>query len=43
MGKIRVYQLARKLGMTTRELLQELEDLGIPTKSHMSYIDAFYT
>ncbi len=39
MGKIRVYELARKLGMTTRELLQELEDLGIPTKSHMSYID----
>ncbi len=39
MGKIRVYQLARKLGMTTRELLQELEDLGIPMKSHMSYID----
>ncbi|MCD6449973.1 MAG: translation initiation factor IF-2 [Thermotogaceae bacterium] len=39
MGKIRVYQLARKLGMTTRELLQELEELGIPTKSHMSYID----
>ena len=39
MGKIRVYELARKLGMTTKELLQELEDLGIPTKSHMSYID----
>ncbi len=39
MGKIRVYQLARKLGMTTRELLQELEELGIPMKSHMSYID----
>ncbi len=39
MGKIRVYQLARKLGMQTRELLQELEELGIPMKSHMSYID----
>ena len=39
MGKIRVYQLARKLGMTTRELLRELEELGIPMKSHMSYID----
>ena len=39
MGKLRVYQLARKLGMTTRELLQELEELGIPMKSHMSYID----
>ncbi len=36
---MRVYELARKLGMSTRDLLRELEDLGIPMKSHMSYID----
>ena len=39
MGRVRVYELARELGMTSRELLQELEDLGIKVKSHMSFID----
>ncbi len=39
MGRIRVYELAKELGMTSRELLQELEELGISAKSHMSYID----
>ncbi len=36
---MRVYELARKLGKSTKDLLRELEDLGIPMKSHMSFID----
>lgn len=39
MGRLRVYELARKLEMDTKELLKELADLGIEIKSHMSYID----
>lgn len=39
MARLRVYELAKKLNMTPKELLQELEDLGLSVKSHMSYID----
>ncbi len=39
MGKLRVYELAKQLDMDTKELLNELEELGIEVKSHMSYID----
>jgi len=38
--RLRVYELARKLNMPTKELLQELEDLGLEVKNHMSFIDA---
>lgn len=40
MPRLRVYELARKLNMPTKELLQELEDLGLEVKNHMSFIDA---
>ncbi|MCG6909669.1 MAG: translation initiation factor IF-2 [Deltaproteobacteria bacterium] len=36
MGKIRIYELARDLNMTNKQLLEKLEELGIPAKSHMS-------
>ena len=39
MGKIRIYELARELNMTNKELLDKLEELGIPVKSHMSSVD----
>ncbi|MEN3043544.1 MAG: translation initiation factor IF-2 N-terminal domain-containing protein, partial [Fervidobacterium sp.] len=39
MGRLRVYELAKQLDMDTKELLHELEELGIEVKSHMSYID----
>jgi len=38
-NKIRVYHLAAELGMTTRELLELLEEEGIPVKSHASSLD----
>jgi translation initiation factor IF-2 len=34
-----VYELAKKLNMSTKDLLQELEELGLDVKNHMSYID----
>ncbi|WP_041083116.1 translation initiation factor IF-2 [Thermotoga profunda] len=39
MPRLRVYELAKKLNMPTKELLQELEELGLDVKNHMSYID----
>ncbi len=37
--KIRVHELARRLNMTSKELLAELEDLGVDAKNHMSTLD----
>lgn len=40
MGKrYRVYELARKLGMPSKELITHLKDLGEDVKSHMSTLD----
>lgn len=39
MARLRVYELAKQLDMDTKELLHELEELGIEVKSHMSFID----
>ncbi|HOP83198.1 MAG TPA: translation initiation factor IF-2 [Fervidobacterium sp.] len=39
MARLRVYELAKQLDMGTKELLHELEELGIEVRSHMSYID----
>ncbi|MBW2633908.1 MAG: translation initiation factor IF-2 [Deltaproteobacteria bacterium] len=39
MGKIRIYELARDLNMTNKQLLEKLEALGIPAKSHMSSVE----
>jgi len=38
-SKTRVYELAKRLKISTKELMDELEELGIPTKSHMSVLD----
>lgn len=39
MAKTRVYELAKRLKITTRELIDELEELGVSVKSHMSVLD----
>jgi translation initiation factor IF-2 len=39
MAKIRIYELARELNMTNKQLLEKLEELGIPVKSHMSSVE----
>lgn len=40
MSKIRVYELAKMLGMSNKELMKMLADLGIEVKTHMSSIDS---
>ena len=39
MGKLRVHELAKKLGLENRELLEKLSKLGLDIKSHSSTID----
>jgi len=40
MSKIRIYKLAKELGISSKELLHRLEDdLGLHVKSHMSTLD----
>lgn len=39
MPKTRVYELAKRLKISTRELMDELEELGVTVKSHMSMLD----
>lgn len=39
MSKVRVYELARDLGLESKELVDFLEDLGAEIKNHMSTIE----
>ena len=39
MGKTRVYELAQKLGMENKTLLEKLKKAGIDAKSHMSVLE----
>ncbi|MCA1797024.1 MAG: translation initiation factor IF-2 [Geobacteraceae bacterium] len=39
MAKIRIYELAQRLGLGNKELLKRLRDKGVEAKSHMSVID----
>lgn len=39
MSKIRVYELAKITGLSTKELMEKLKDLGVEVKTHMSTID----
>jgi hypothetical protein len=37
--RVRVYELARELGLTNKELIQLLQDEGLDVKSHSSTVD----
>jgi translation initiation factor IF-2 len=39
MAKIRIYQLAKELGMTNEELLKILDEMGVSYKSHASTLE----
>ena len=39
MGKIRVYELAKKLGTTSKKLIEVLAEMDVPVKNHMSAIE----
>ena len=36
MGKIKIYEIAKKLGLASKEVLEAAEKLNIEVKSHMS-------
>ncbi len=38
-GKIRIYQLAKDLGVESKELMAALDDMGVEYKSHASSLD----
>ena len=39
MGKIKVYELARKLNIQNSEMIDKLKSIGIEVKSHLSTVD----
>ena len=36
---MRIYELAKQLGLKSQELIEKLKQLNFPVKSHMSVID----
>ena len=39
MGKVKIYDIAKKLNLTSKEVLERAEMLKIEAKSHLSNID----
>ena len=39
LGKIKIHEIAKKLGLTSKEVLQMAQKLNIDVKSHMSGVD----
>lgn len=39
MNKIRVYELAKKIGISSKDLVQKLKTSGVDVKNHMSSVD----
>ena len=39
MSKVRVYEVARELGVDNRDLIQRIATLGIQVRNHMSVLD----
>ncbi len=39
MGKIKIYELAKELNLTSKELMEKVKEMGIEVKTHMSSIE----
>ena len=39
LGKIKIYEIAKKLDLTSKEVLERAQKLNIDAKSHMSGVD----
>jgi len=39
MSTVRIYELAKKLGITSKELIEELQKNGVEVRNHMSVVD----
>ena len=39
MGKIKIHEIAKEIGLTSKEIIEKANELGIEVKSHMSGVD----
>ena len=39
MGKIKIHEIAKEIGLTSKEIIEKANELGIEAKSHMSGVD----
>ena len=39
MGKIKIHEIAKEMGLTSKEIIEKANELGIEAKSHMSGVD----
>ena len=39
LGKIKLYELAKELNLTSKELLKKAEEIGMKIKSHLSSLE----
>ena len=39
MGKIKIHEIAKELGLTSKQIIEKANSLGIDVASHMSSID----
>jgi len=39
MGKVRIYELAKELNMNNKEVVEKLQEMGFPVKSHSSTLE----
>ena len=39
MKKVRIHEIAKKLGISSKKLVEEVKDLGVEIKSYMSTVD----
>ena len=39
MGKIKIHEIAKKLGLTSKEVLERAQELNMEVKSHLSGVE----
>ena len=39
MGKMKVHELAKELGLQSKDLMEKISELGIEVKSHLSTLE----
>ena len=39
LGKIKIHEISKEMGLTSKEIIEKANELGIEAKSHMSSVD----
>ena len=39
LGKIKIHEIAKKLGVNSKDVLEKAQELGLDVKTHMSSVD----